>query len=188
MKKEKQKNLNLNEEIEFSSGINIEVKYNQITMKKENKEISRKFSPLLKVSVNGNKIVISSRKATKKEKKIFGSLKAHVRNMIQGLDEGFKYKLQAVSVHFPITLKVDEANNKLLIKNFLGEKKDRVIRLISGVNIKINKDVIELESADIEKAGLVASNIEKGTKIRFRDRRIFQDGIFITEKPGRKII
>ncbi|MDD5193887.1 MAG: 50S ribosomal protein L6, partial [Candidatus Nanoarchaeia archaeon] len=67
-------------------------------------------------------------------------------------------------------------------------KKDRVIRLIHGVSVKINKDIIELESADIEKAGLVASNIEKGTKIRFRDRRIFQDGIFMIEKPGRKLM
>ena len=188
MKKEKQKNLTLNEEIEFPSGIHVEVKDNKIILKKESKELERAFSPLFKVNVSGNKIILSSKKATKKEKKLFGSLKAHIRNMIQGLEEGFKYKLQAVSVHFPITLKVDEANNELLIKNFLGEKKDRVIRLIPGVNVKINKDVIELECHDIEKAGLVASNIEKGTKIRFRDRRIFQDGIFITEKPGRKMI
>lgn len=185
MKKEKQKNLN--EEIEIPIGINVELKNNKITMKKENEEISRKFSPLLKVSVSGNKIIINSEKATKREKKLFGSLQAHIRNMIQGLEEGFKYKLQAISVHFPIILKVDEANNELLIKNFLGEKKDRIIKLIPGVNVKINKDVIELESTDIEKAGLVASNIEKGTKIRFRDRRIFQDGIFIIEKPGRKL-
>jgi large subunit ribosomal protein L9e len=50
--------------------------------------------------------------------------------MIQGLTEGFKYKLQAVSVHFPITMKIDEAKNELMIKNFLGEKKDRIINVV----------------------------------------------------------
>ena len=179
--------------IEIPEKINVEVNERKIIVKGPKGSIDKDFddpryNKSIQIKKEDSSLIISSQSDKRKTKAMIGTIKAHVRNMIQGLDEGFKYKLQAVSVHFPITLKVDEANNKLLIKNFLGEKKDRVIRLISGVNIKINKDVIELESADIEKAGLVASNIEKGTKIRFRDRRIFQDGIFITEKPGRKII
>jgi large subunit ribosomal protein L6 len=136
------------------------------------------------VKVNGDKIMITSKKITKREKKILYSIKAHIKNAIEGLGAGFKYKLQAVSVHFPMTLEHDKTNNVILVKNFLGEKKPRSINIIPGVEVKLIKDVIELSSPDIEKAGQVAANIEKGTKIRLRDRRVFQDGIFITEKPG----
>ena len=175
---------NLAEEIEIPSGISASIENNELILSKDGKKVRRKMISPIEAKIDGNKIIVSSKKSGKKEKKVFGSMKAHIRNMILGLNEGFIYKLQAVSVHFPITLKIE--NNQLHVKNFLGEKKDRVIELVDGVEVNINKDIIELESADIEKAGSVAANIEKGTKVRKRDRRIFQDGIFITEKPGRK--
>ena len=54
-----------------------------------------------------------------------------------------------------------------------------------GVEVKVDKENIEIKSDNIERAGQSAANIEKGTKVRNKDRRIYQDGIFITEKPGR---
>jgi large subunit ribosomal protein L6 len=174
----------MQEILEIPSGINAEIVGNEIVIKKDNKEVKRMINNRISVKVEGNKITISSKKISKREKKILFTAKAHIKNALEGLTKPFKYKLQAVSVHFPMTLEVDKTNNMLIIKNFLGEKKPRTIKIIQGVEIKLNKDLIELESADIEKAGQVAANIEKGSKIRSRDRRVFQDGIFITEKPG----
>lgn len=185
MKKESSKKIEkLQEELEIPQGINVMLEGNEIILKKDNKEVRRKLNNRIQVKVEGNKILLNCKKSTKREKKILFTIKAHIKNALEGLTKAFKYKLQAVSVHFPMTLEIDKSNNQLLVKNFLGEKKPRAIHIIQGVEIKVNKDMIELESADIEKAGQVAANIEKGTKIRLRDRRIFQDGIFITEKPG----
>ena len=111
-----------------------------------------------------------------------------LNNIIKGLTEKFRYKLQAVSVHFPMNVSVDKEKNELVVKNFLGEKTDRRIKLVQGVDVKVDKDMIEIESVDIEKAGQCAANIEKGTKVKKKDRRIFQDGIFIIEKPTRKFL
>ncbi|VVB78787.1 50S ribosomal protein L6 [uncultured archaeon] len=175
----------LAEEIEVPSNINATLTKEEIIMKKDNEEVRKKLNKKIKVELQGNKIILGSDKSTKKEKKLFGSMIAHINNMIEGLNTKFKYKLQVASVHFPVTLTHDKNTNELIVKNFLGERKERKIKLIPGVDIKINKDIIEVESASIEKAGQVAADIEKGTKVRNRDRRIFQDGIFITEKPGR---
>ena len=184
----KEKINELYEEIELNDGINGEIVNGEIIFKKENISVKRKLIPLIDVKIEGNKIIMSSKKSTKRERKVFGSMRAHFKNIIEGLKKPFVYKLQSGSVHFPMTLKIEKDKNELHIKNFLGEKKDRIIKLHPDVEIKIDKDIIELKSADIEKAGMVAANIEKGTKIRNRDRRVFQDGIYIIDKPGRSYL
>lgn len=178
----------LNEEIMIPEGISAILEENVVTMKKDSEEIVRKINPMINVKVEGDKIILETKKATKKQKKVFGTLKAHLNNMINGLTEKFKYKLQISNVHFPMTVKVNETKNEMAINNFLGEKTDRIIKLVPGVSIKVDKEFIEIEDCDIEKAGQCAANIEKGAKPKNKDRRIFQDGIYIIEKPGRKFL
>jgi large subunit ribosomal protein L6 len=175
----------LKEEIEIPEGINAEIKSSKLIMKKNNDELQIKLNSRIKTIIEGNKIILEAKKATRNNKKMFGTIKAHIKNMIKGLTEKFKYKLQISNVHFPMNVTVDKDKNELVVKNFLGEKKERRIKIVEGVEVKINKDEIELESINIENAGQCAANIEKGTRVRNKDRRIFQDGIFIIEKPGR---
>ncbi len=156
-----------------------------LTLKKESKEVSRNLVPLLDVKVEGNKVVVSSDRNRRIEKRLFGTFKAHIRNMIKGLNEGFTYKLRISNVHFPMNASFDSNSGMFTVKNFLGEKVDRVIPLDKDVEVKVDKEDVIVTSHDIEKAGNVATKIEKGTKVVGKDRRIYQDGIFIIEKPGR---
>jgi len=175
----------LREEIEIPEGINADIKDSKIIMKKNNDELQTKLNARIKTRIEGNKIILEAKKATKNNKKMFGTIKAHIKNMIKGLTKKFKYKLQISNVHFPMAVAFDKDKNELVVKNFLGEKKERRIKIAEGIDVRINKEEIELESVNIGKAGQCAADIEKGTKVRNKDRRIFQDGIFIVEKPGR---
>lgn len=178
----------LRAEIAVPFGIDIRIENQIIHIKKGDKEIERMIHPFLTVNYEGGKIIVTARKNRKTEKRLLGTLEAHINNMIKGLEKPFMYKLQVVNVHFPMTVSHDKAKNEFVVKNFLGEKNDRRIPLVAGVDIKINKDIIEIESHNIEKAGQAATNIEKGTHVRNKDRRIYQDGIFIIEKPGRSYL
>jgi len=178
----------LMQEIEIPGGIEGVIEGKEIILKKGSDELKRRLSSLIDTKVEGNKIILEVKNAKKNQKKMFGTMKAHINNMIKGLEEKFKYKLQIANVHFPMTVKVDDAKNELVINNFLGEKVDRIIKLVPGVDVKVDKEFIEIEGSDIEKAGQCAANIEKGAKPKNKDRRIFQDGIYIIEKPGRKFL
>ncbi len=132
---------------------------------------------------DGNTIVLKADNATKREKKIIGSIAAHIRNMFS--QKTFEYRLQICSVHFPINVSMN--NKQVIIKNFLGETRERKANILDNVDVKLQGDVITVTSRDKEAAGQTAANMEAATRIRKRDRRVFQDGIFMTQKAGRKI-
>ena len=171
--------------IALPDGMAASIEGNTVTLSKEGNNLSREFTHN-RVSVNqaedGLEVFCSLPRRS--EKAIAGTWAAHLRNMVKGLEEGFEYRLKAVFSHFPMTLMVD--GNKFTITNMLGEKVPRVAKLPwtpseVQVNIEGKSDII-VTGADREKVGQTAANIERACKVRKRDPRVFQDGIYITSK------
>ena len=173
-------------EIIIPSGVEADVFKNKLTIKGKEGENSREFDlGEINLEKKDEKIILSCEKATKKEKRIINTSVAHIKNMIKGVQKKFEYQLKVCSSHFPITVKIEGDN--AIIKNFLGEKVDRKIKLPKNAEVKLKGDMITIISIDKEIAGQAAANLEKVTKIRNRDRRIFQDGIYIINKAGKEI-
>ena len=174
----------MSEELQIPSGAKVSYNGETFLVSKSGVELKRKIDvPSIKIEVKGDKILLSTDKGNKNEFKYIKSTIAHLKNLFKGLDQKFVYKLEACNVHFPMTLKLDSGN--LVITNFLGEKVPRKAKILSHVDVDLKGAKITVSSHDFEAAGETATNIEKATKIKNRDRRIFQDGIFIVEKPVR---
>jgi len=173
------------EKIDIPSGIECEYKDKTLICRKNSIELKRKINiPNVSITFKDNSITFTSKKAAKKERKTITSYLYHIKNIFEGLEKKFVYKLEACNVHFPMTLKIE--GNKLIINNFLGEKTPRYAEILSNVDVQIKGTLISISSHDKEAAGQTSANFEKATKVSNRDRRIFQDGIYITEKPGDK--
>ena len=176
----------LYQEIKIPEGVQITIEGNLFSIKGPEGENKREFKiGKLNIENKGDILKIGNDKSTKSEKKLMNSIRAHVKNMIKGVQEKFEYKLKICSSHFPMTVKVE--GNQALIKNFLGEKVDRHSVILPGVNVKVEKEIITITSVEKELAGQTAANFETATKIRNRDRRIFQDGIYIINKAGKEM-
>lgn len=172
--------------IEIPEGIEVEIDGETVTTKGPAGENKREFDTTkLTLEKKDNQIIVGNKKATKKEKKRINTLVSHIKNMIKGSQEKFVYLLKICFSHFPMTVELSE--NEAVVKNFLGEKIPRKLKILPGVEVKADKDILTVSSTDKELAGQVAANFEIATKVPMKDRRIFQDGIYITDKAGRKM-
>lgn len=174
---------NLTETVAIPSGITAEASANVVKIKGPKGELSRRFViPHISIEAKEGNIVLSAKSATKREKSKLYSTRAHINNMLKGVQAPFIYVLKICSGHFPMNVSL--TGNKLAVKNFLGEKIPRVTEIPQGATVKVEGDKITVTSADTELGGRTASNIEQLTRIVRRDRRVFQDGIYIIQKPG----
>ena len=179
-------NKDLMREIEIPEGVEVIVSENKVTVKGNGKELVREFdNGKVSMEVKDRKFLLETKGATRRESKMIGTIWAHLKNMIKGVGEDYVYTLEICNVHFPMNVKME--GDKIIIKSFLGETTVRKSRIMPNAKVDIKGSQITVTSHDIEAAGQTAANLEKATRLTGRDRRIFQDGIFITEKPGRKI-
>ncbi|MFH2019809.1 MAG: 50S ribosomal protein L6 [archaeon] len=173
------------EKLEIPSGVKATLENNLLILKGAKGEVARDFNnPKVKIELNNNEVVLTLLNGSKYSKAIIKSYRAHILNNIKGCQEGFSYTLKICSGHFPMNVAV--TNNKLVIKNFLGEKVPREVKMKQKVNVKVEGSNIYIDSVDKELAGQMSADIEQATRRPGFDRRIFQDGIYQVEKTGRK--
>jgi large subunit ribosomal protein L6 len=96
--------------------------------------------------------------------------------------EGFVYRLKMVYAHFPMQVNVTKGS--VTVTNFLGERKARIAKIVEGVKVEVNAKDREIDVRGINKeaVGQTAANIEQTTKIKRRDPKVFQDGIYLVEE------
>ena len=178
--------LPIKEVIELPSGVTATYENHILGIKGEKGEVSRLLrEPNVAISAKDNKVTLECPIATKREKRMINTYRAHVRNMIKGVQEGYTYKLKICSGHFPMNVSLN--GDKFIIKNFLGEKSPRSFTIKKGAEVKIDGDIITVQGLDKELTGRIASDIELSTAKTNRDLRVFQDGIYMIEKAGRKL-
>lgn len=171
------------EQLDIPAGVECNFSDKTLKCKKGAVEISKVINiPCMILSIKDNKITLECLSGNKNDFKTIKSYVAHLKNVFTGLEKEYVYHLESCNVHFPMTIKVE--GSKVVISNFLGEKTPRFAQIRKGVKVDIKGQKITVTSPDKEAAGQTAANLEKATKIKNRDRRVFQDGIYLTDRPG----
>jgi large subunit ribosomal protein L6 len=170
----------LREEILIPEGIDVTID-GGITVKGSMGELSRKFnySGISINQENGN-IVLEANFPKKKDKAMLGTIKSHISNMIIGLTDGFTYNMKIVYAHFPMTVKA--AGDKVTIENFLGERYPRTAKIVGSAKVQVKGDEVVVTGINKEDVGQTMANLEQATKIKGRDPRVFQDGIYLVSR------
>ena len=159
--------------VEIPEGIEASLSGNTLRLKGKQGEVEREFRGTpVELRLEGNKLAVSA-----KSRAMEGTVRAHVKLMAKGVTDGFEKKLVIKYAHFPITLEVK--GNEVLIKNFLGEKNPRRASVQGGCKVQVKGQDVSVTGTCKEDVGQTAANIREATKVRKKDVRIFQDGIYM---------
>lgn len=167
--------------IELPSGFDAIIEKDSLIIKSQKGELKKKLhSKEIKVRKENNSIVLETESKKRTDFAVLNSFEKQIENMVKGLEKEFEFKLSIVYSHFPINIAVK--SNVVEINNFLGEKLPRIAKIIPNAKIEIKGKEIFVRGHDKEAVGQTAANIEKATKVFMRDRRVFQDGIYLVKK------
>ena len=174
----------IKEEITIPDNVVITIENDNITVKGEKGSLSRVFShPKIDIKVKGKVVEVLCKNPRRKEKALVGTFVAHIKNMIKGVNKEFEYKMKTVFSHFPIKTTVE--GNEFVIQNFLGERSSRRAKILEGVTVEAKGEDITVKGIDKERVGQTVANIERATKVKKRDIRVFQDGVYLVSKGER---
>jgi large subunit ribosomal protein L6 len=155
----------------------LEVKGSKGTVRKDLSKIP------VDVSIDGNMLIIKPfvvKKVKRQHKAIVNTIQSIVRNMIDGVQHGYTYKLKVVFAHFPITVKVKD--KQVYIENFIGERAPRVAKIVGDCKVTVEGEDVIVKGVSLEDVSQTAANIENATKIKGKDLRVFLDGIYVYAK------
>lgn len=162
---------------------NIKIKKEDTTITAEgpNATIKRSFAhSRITITQKDNLIKIKTDSNQKKDKATLGTWVAHLKNMLKGAEKDYEYQLKILYTHFPMTLKQDA--DTIIITNFMGEKGTRKAHIKEDVKVNLGKEEITITGPSKENVGQTAANLEQACRLKNKDIRIYQDGIYITKK------
>jgi len=160
--------------IEIPNGISVDITDKVITVKGPKGTVSKPLPKKIKIEKNNNSIVLSSSKG---DEALVGTYTSLLKSMFKGVTENYARKFKALYAHFPMSFEVK--GRELLIKNFLGEKSPRKCKIVGDdTKVEAKGAMLTISGPDAEAVGQTVANIKAALKIREKDPRVFQDGIY----------
>ncbi len=173
------------EEMEIPEGVKVTLDGNHhITVKGPNGKITKDFSHVrgIKVSIEGNKIIFSTNFPKSGTLALTKTIINLIKNLIIGVQTNYKYICKVCYSHFPCTVEVKPDKKEIHVVNFLGERAPRVTHYLDNVEVKVEGEDVILTGPDKETLGQTAANIQRCCRIRKKDPRVFQDGVYLYKR------
>jgi len=169
------------EVVEIPEGVEVRIDGRRVSVSGPLGELERDFSHApIEILLEDGRVAVEARWPDKRQAAMVGTMRSHIRNMIRGVQKGFTYRLKTVFAHFPVNIEVQ--GNKVVIENFGGERRPRVVQVPESVKVSVEGDDIVVKGMDLERVSQAASTIQQATRIKKKDPRVFLDGIYVYER------
>jgi large subunit ribosomal protein L6 len=166
--------------IQIPQGVNIVIDTVNVSISGPQGQLQKRlWYPGVTIKKADSEVSVGTNSSRREQLAILGTYESHLKNMITGVTKGYESKMKIVYSHFPIQIKTE--GNRVIIGNFLGEKKARKANISGNTKVTIKGDQVIINGINKEDVGQTAANIRQATKIRKYDPRVFQDGVYLVE-------
>jgi large subunit ribosomal protein L6 len=160
-------------EISFNSGV--------FSVKGPKGSLERVFNSDITIVVNGKNISLSVPKMNKQTKALWGTYASHIKNMIQGVNDGFEKKLILEGVGF----KSQVTGDKLVLA--LGFSHPVEVVIPKDLEVKAEKNLITVSGINKESVGSFTAKVRSLKKPEpYKGKGFRYEGEVIRRKQGKK--
>ena len=160
--------------VEVPSGVNVGINGAVVSVDGPKGKLAYTHGGGVKVVTEDGKVVVSQTEKSKQGLANFGTTRAVINNMVQGVSQGWKKSLVLSGVGYGATLKGKE----IVLKT--GFSHEVVVAIPEGLTVQAGKDTIDIEGADKQLVGNFAASLRKvsppepylGKGIRYSDEQI----------------
>jgi len=155
----------------------------KVTVKGPQGEISREFPMQIEVKKEGSTITVAPAKNTKDLSPLWGTVAAHIINMIEGVNKPFQKKLVVEGIGYKADLKGEELVMALGFSHLVKMKVPK------GLKVTIEKGIITIVGINKDLVGQFAASIREHKKPEpYKGKGIHYEDEVVRRKQGKKSV
>ena len=187
------KTINTKQQYLIPEGVTVDIRARDVTVTGPRGTLNRAFKHIkVQISVKTTKVgkkyvVVEQWFSDRRSMACIRTCLSHIKNLIIGVTKGYCYKMRLVYAHFPISATPENNGSEINMRNFLGEKIVRNVKMAPGVVVERGtelKDQIIISGNCLEDVSQSAANIKQICLVRNKDIRKFLDGVYVYSKEN----
>lgn len=169
--------------ITIPAGVEVTLTSGVLTVKGPKGTLSRPVPAQVVVTIENGIVTVAPGKQTDEARALWGTIAAHVRNMIKGVTEGYTKTLEIEGVGY--RAEAQGTNLKLNV----GFSHPVLLPTPEGITLAVEKNVIKVSGFDKDVVGQFAADIRKVKEPEpYKGKGIHYVGEYIIRKQGKKAV
>ena len=167
--------------IAVPAGVDVKIDGSTVTVKGPKGELTRSFQPILTITLDGDTLLVTRPDDSREAKSLHGLTRTLLANMVEGVSQGFRKKLELVGVGYRATLKGRD------LEMLLGYSHPVAIKAPEGITFEVpSQTEIIVTGASKQQVGQVAAEIRAWRKPEpYKGKGIRYEGEYVRRKAGK---
>jgi large subunit ribosomal protein L6 len=167
--------------IEIPKNTEVSVAGMVLTVKGPKGVLTKDIHPHVAIEVSGNEVTVSPKNTTRSAYALWGTFASHVKNMMQGVTEGFSKKLVLDGIGFRMAVQGTAINLNI------GFSHPVVVAIPEGITAVVEKNELTISGASKEAVGQFAADVRALKKPEpYKGKGFHYSDEVILRKQGKK--